>query len=315
MTDTELEEITIVEIPANGIIYSQDKATIDTMIATAKAYPRDIMRCVNNAIAIVTMDRETAESMNYAIPRAGKFIGGPSVHLAKVLAQCFGNLRVEMKTVSVDETTVTSQGVAFDLESNYAVKTDVKRSIMTRSGRMSDDMIVVTGNAANSIAFRNSVFAVIPKAITDKVNGAAKTKVVGDVSTPELLAERRNKIFDRLKSLYKIADSDILFAIGKKTIDRVDKDDLVAIVGIGQAIKDGDTTVEQVFKYAAKRQETAYKAVPKADESGNKDLDKPAIIKKIKSKADLVRAYGMGYLSSTKYNELLSAYAKPVVMP
>lgn len=36
-------------------------------------------------------------------------------------------------------------------------------------------MITVTGNAANSIAYRNAVFAVIPKAITDRIYYAAQS--------------------------------------------------------------------------------------------------------------------------------------------
>lgn len=39
-------------------------------------------------------------------------------------------------------------------------------------------------------------------------------------------------------------------AIGKAAIDHVTGDDLVVLIGIGTAIKDGDTTVEQAFKGA-----------------------------------------------------------------
>ena len=33
-------------------IYEQDKAAIDIQIATAKSYPRNIMSCTDNAVAI-----------------------------------------------------------------------------------------------------------------------------------------------------------------------------------------------------------------------------------------------------------------------
>src|SRR5687768_13694267 len=85
-----------------SIIYQQDKAAIDMQISTAKAYPRNIKRSTENAIAIVTIDAETAKTCTYSVPRGGKPITGPSVHLAKILAQVWGNLRIEAKVVSID---------------------------------------------------------------------------------------------------------------------------------------------------------------------------------------------------------------------
>jgi hypothetical protein len=239
----------IIETVANvDTIYQQDKATIDMQIATAKAYPRNLKRATENAIAIVTLDKDTAATCTYSVPRSGKVITGPSVHLAKILSQCWGNLRIEAKVISVDDKTLTSQAVAFDLENNLAIKVEVKRSIMTRTGRMNDDMIVVTGNAGNSIALRNAVLSVIPRSIVDKVQNEAKSLLIGDVSDKTKMITRRKQIFDGLKDTYSLTEKEILSAIGKAAIDHVTADDLVTLIGIGQAIKDGDTTIEFAFK-------------------------------------------------------------------
>jgi len=230
------------------VVYQQDKATIDMQIATAKAYPRNIKRSTENAIAIVTLDKDTAATCTYSVPRGGKTITGPSVHLAKILSQCWGNLRIEAKVISVEDRTLTSQAVAFDLENNLAIKVEVKRSIMTKSGRMSDDMIVVTGNAGNSIALRNAVLSVIPRSVVDKVQNEAKSLLIGDVSTETKLISKRKKVFDALRDTYNVTEKEILFPIGKASINHVTADDLVTLIGIGQAIKDGDTTVDFAFK-------------------------------------------------------------------
>lgn len=230
------------------VVYQQDKAAIDIQISTAKAYPRNIRRATENALAIVTMDQSIAESCNYTVPRGGKKITGPSVHLAKILAQNWGNLRVEAKVVDVDARQVTSEAVCFDLENNLAIKTQVKRSIIGKTGRYSDDMITVTGNAANSIALRNAVLSVIPKGIVDKVYGAAKQTITGDVSDKNKLIAKRKAVIDALKDTYNITEKEILFAIGKASVDFITADDLVALTGIGTAIRDGDTTVDQAFK-------------------------------------------------------------------
>jgi hypothetical protein len=122
-------------------------------------------------------------------------------------------------------------------------------------------MITVTGNAANSIALRNAVLSVVPKAIVDKVYNAAKATITGDLSDKTKLIGKRKLVFDGLKDTYGLTEKEILSAIGKAAIDHVTPDDILVLIGIGQAIKDGDTTVEQAFK---KEPKTASDATKKA---------------------------------------------------
>jgi hypothetical protein len=251
----ETQELELAQQVSPEVVYQQDKAAIDVQISTAKAFPRNILRSTNNAIAIVSIDVETAKTCTYSVPRGGKAITGPSVHLAKILAQVWGNLRIEAKVVAVDATQITSEAVCFDLENNLAIKTQVKRSIMSRNGRFNDDMITVTGNAANSIALRNAILSVIPRAIVDKVYNTAKQKITGDVSDSTKLIARRKQVIDALKETYGVSEADILRAIGRAAVDHVDADDLVVLIGIGTAIKDGDTTIEQAFKPSKEKEE------------------------------------------------------------
>jgi len=243
----ESEELTI--IPANTeVIFQQDRAQIDIMISTARAYPRNIKKATENALAIITMDKETAATCTYAVPRGGKSITGPSVHLAKILVQQWGNMRVEAKVVDIGTDQITSQAVAFDLESNLAIKVEVKRSISGKSGRFNQDMIVVTGNAANSIALRNAILAVIPKAVVDKAYKAAQQTIIGDVSDETKLIARRKQVVDSLKDTYNVKEEEILAAVGKAATSHLTADDLVTLIGIGTAIKEGDTTIDYAFK-------------------------------------------------------------------
>lgn len=230
------------------IVYQQDKATIDVQIATAKAYPRNIKRSTENALAIATMDKDTAQTCTYSVPRGGKPITGPSVHLAKILAQVWGNMRIEAKVVSIDARQITSEAICFDLENNLAIKTQIKRSIVGKTGRFNDDMITVTGNAANAIALRNAILSVIPRAIVDKVYNAAKAVITGDISDRAKFMGRRKQVLDGLRDTYSLTEKEILSAIDKAAIDHITADDLVILIGIGQAIKDGDTDVETAFR-------------------------------------------------------------------
>lgn len=206
MKNEEIEILETTEEVSPMVVYQQDKAQIDVQISTAKAYPRNIKRATENALAIVTMDTDTAKTCTYSVPRGGKAITGPSVHLAKILAQVWGNMRVDAKVVAIDAKQVTSEAVCFDLENNLAIKTQVKRSIVGKTGRFNDDMITVTGNAANSIALRNAVLSVIPRAIVDKVYNAAKQTITGDLSDKTKLIAKRKQVFDGLKDTYGLTE-------------------------------------------------------------------------------------------------------------
>lgn len=245
---TSEAEIITVEAVGTEMIYQQDKAQIDTQISTAKAYPRDIQQCVTDSIATATMDLETAQTCSYALPRGGKTISGPSVHLALILAQNWGNLRIEAKISSIDNKSITSQAVCFDLQKNIAIKVEVKRSIMTKLGRMNDDMITVTGNAANSISLRNAILKVIPKAVVDKVSNSAKQLITGDISDETKLIKKRKSVLDGFKNSYGVTEQEVLDVLGKPATTNITADDLVTLIGYAQSIKDGDSTADFIFR-------------------------------------------------------------------
>ena len=243
------DEIVVQELHNTDLVYQQDKATIDMQISTAKAYPRNVKKAIDNSIILVTMDVETASTCSYSLPRGGKTVTGASVHLAKILAQNWGNLRIEAKVIAIDNKHVTSQAVAFDLENNLAIKVEVKRSITDRNGkRFNDDMITVTGNAGNSIALRNAVLSVIPKAIVDKVFNEAKKTITGYISDKTKLMAKRKQVMDGFRDTYGVIEAEVLKVIGKASVEHIDSDNLVTLIGLAQAIKDGDTTIDDAFR-------------------------------------------------------------------
>lgn len=228
---------------------SIERANVDIQVSTAKMYPRDLKRSLNNAIAIVTIDRDTAFSCSYALPRSGSPITGPSVHLAKIISQCYGNIRVEAKVVDITDKHVVSRGTAWDLENNYAVAFEVRRSICYKNGaRYNDDMITVTGNAANSIAYRNAVLSIVPKTITDKAYKAAQELITGDLSSETKLIAQRKKTLDHFKDQYGIKEEEVLKLIGKQTPNQIGSGEIRLLIGINQSLQDGDATVDNLLK-------------------------------------------------------------------
>jgi hypothetical protein len=243
------EEVQIIEQYEDlSIIHQQEGALIEQQITTAKKFPRDVKRSTLNALAIATMDEETAMSCGYRVPRGGKEITGASVHLARIIAQNWGNLRVGMRVIGEDAKSVIAEAFAWDLENNVAIRVEVKRSILTKKNvRYGNDLITLTGMAAASIAFRNAVFSVVPKSVTTKIYKETRNLISGDVSTIEKFQKRKSDMLSFYKSEYKVEEEQILRLLKIDTVDKISKDDLIKMLEISQAIKDKDTTVEEVF--------------------------------------------------------------------
>ena len=239
----EAQDVQIVQVDA------VERANVDSQVATAKRYPRDIRRSIDSSVVMATMNQETAQSCSYALPRGGKPITGPSVHLAKIIVSNWGNMRTEAKVVQITDKQVISRGTCWDLETNVASAFEVRRSIIGKNGqRFSDDMITVTGNAANSIAYRNAVFAVIPKAITDRVYYAAQKFITGDLSDSDKLLKVRTGVMNNFKNNYGITEEEVVKMCGKQTVNQIGADEISMLMGTIQALKDGDTTVDELMK-------------------------------------------------------------------
>lgn len=226
-----------------------ERANIDSQVATAKQYPRNEKRSIDNSIVMATMDKETAQSCGYALPRGGKPITGPSVHLAKIIISKWGNIRAEAKVVRRSNTQIVSLGRCWDLETNVAYSVEVSRSILNKDGkRYSEDMITVTGNAANSIALRNAIFAVIPKTYVDKVYKAAQAMITGDLSDETKLLQKRTAVIKGFNETYAITEAEVIKLCGKQTINQIKTEEIALLIGMAQSLKDGDTTVDQLMK-------------------------------------------------------------------
>lgn len=234
------------------------RAEIDTQISTARRFPRSIQRATGNILTLTTMDEETAAECNYALPRGGKPIQGPSVRLAEIIQQCWGNCRVAARVVQVDrvEKFVEAEGVYHDLETNSATMARVRRRIVDGKGRLySDDMIIVTGNAACSIAKRNAVLAGVPKSVWRQAYDAARKVVAGDVQTLSSRRESAVKAFAH----FGVTPERVFAALNTAGLDDINLDHIPVLRGMYAALKNGEATVEEMF--SATRPTNAHQVV------------------------------------------------------
>lgn len=260
-----LDNYEIMEVnPQDAQIISVDaveRASVDSQVATAKQYPRNLKRAVDNSIVMATMDEQVARSCGYALPRGGKPITGPSVHLAKIIVANYGNMRTEAKVVQITDKQVVSRGTAWDLENNVASAFEVRRSIMTKNGRMNDDMITVVGNAANAIAYRNAVFSVIPKAITETVYKTTQQYLIGDISDETKLIKRRTDAIKYFNDEWGISEEEVVKLCGKQTVNQIRGEEIALLLGFVQALRDGDTTIEDLMSPVRNSKEAKSKRI------------------------------------------------------
>lgn len=241
-------EISQVQVEPISSLEAEERAVIDTQISTAKKYPRSIKRSTDNAIAIATMDKETAESCGYALKRGDKIVRGASVHLAKMVASEWGNLRIQAKVTQITSTQIVSEAVCFDLEKNIAVKVEVRKKITDKyNKRYNEDMITMTGNATNAIALRNSIFAVIPHQVVNKVYLASRDLIAGDLKDEVKLIKKRTDVLAGFRDTYGVDEKEVLSFLGINTINQIKVDEIQLLIDTAQSIKDGDTTVDFVF--------------------------------------------------------------------
>ena len=231
--------------PKDAAIYLLTKAEIDTQISTAKAFPRSIGVFLKKAESMAIVTQDIAASCNYSVSRAGKKIEGPSVRLAEIVCAAYGNLRYGSRVIMNDGKTITAQGICHDLENNICATVEVKRRITNKTGQtFSEDMQVVTGNAACAIAFRNAVYKVVPAALIADIYDKTIEVARGTVET---LIPRRDKAISLFKS-WGVTEKQIFEALGVKTIEDIGLDELCTLTGMKAAIKNGEMTVKEMFE-------------------------------------------------------------------
>ena len=286
MNETITEDGEIITAPASAeqtsLAIGLTRAEIDQQIATAHAYPRQTSRVIKNVLSLVTIDEQSAEECNYALPRGGKPITGPSIRLAEIVAGQWGNCRVGARVVHIDrvEKYIEAEGVFHDLETNMATTHRVRRRISDRTGKLlSDDMIIVTGNAACSIAKRNAIFGGVPKAVWRKAHDAALATVKGDQKT---LTERRTNSMKAFAA-FGVKPEQIFAALNVSGMEDITLELMPTLIGMHTALKNGEETVETMFAPSgqpegAKAPDTRKMAEKLADvaKPSEKAADKPA---------------------------------------
>lgn len=232
------------EVVNSGTLAILNKSEIDIQIATAKEYPRSIKQFQTDVMDLATLSEDVAADCTYALPRAGKMIEGPSARFAEIVASAWGNCRAGARVVNEERDFIVTQGVFHDLQKNVSITFEVKRRITDRQGkRFNSDMIATTANAACSIALRNAVLKVVPKALWNPMWEEARRTAMGTVKT--LATRRANALAMLLR--YGVTEEQVCAKLGVKGPEDIGLEHLATLRALVTGIKDGDVTPEEAF--------------------------------------------------------------------
>lgn len=191
-----------------------------------------------------------AEQAMYAYPRGGQVVTGPSIRLAEVLAQQWGNIECGIRELSQEGGVSEVEAYAWDYQTNFRCNKvfHVVHERHTKQGkkRLTDprDIYELVANQG-ARRLRACILAVIPGDIVEAaVNQCEKTLSSGK----EPIADRIRKMIAKFNEL-DIKVEHLEERLGHK-LEVTGEAELVNMTAIYKSIKDGMASREDFFNIA-----------------------------------------------------------------
>ena len=225
-------------------------AEVQAMVIVAQRTPRDLTRCLAR-MRESCQQIGLAEGAFFKFPRGGQQVAGPSIHLARELARCWGNITYGIQELDRDDVKHRSEMVAFawDLETNTRSSTSfiVPHLRDKRGGaEVLLDMRDIYENNANMGArrLREMIFSVMPRWFTDDAEGVCMETLKnggGDEPLPKRITaaiaafEAMGIARDRIEAKLAIP------------LDKLTPTDLARLRVTYKSIERGEVTAEDEF--------------------------------------------------------------------
>ncbi len=261
-------------------------AEVQAAMVIAKKFPRDIVKACDRINQNCRRPR-FAEKALYTYPRGGTQIEGPSIRMAEMMAQSWGNMVFGITELAQYNGESIVQAYAWDLETNtrQAKTFTVKHERHTRSGVTiltdpRDIYETVANNGARRL--RACILGVIPTDVQDDAVDQCRDTMLNGSDEP--LIDRIKKMATAFAKL-GVTQEMIEGNLGHK-IEVTSPTELVKMQGIYKSITDGMSPREQWFdvvpegdsvtdlkpgKKKATRKKAAKKPEPPTDEPSMTD--------------------------------------------
>ena len=230
---TDIQE-SQVQVQANRAM-----SEVQGQIVMAKKFPRDEFKALEQ-IKRSCARSKLAEKARYQYPRGGQTVTGPSIRLAEVIAQSWGNLDFGIRELEQKNGESTVEAYCWDLQTNTRQTKifTVRHERGTKQGiKKLDDPRDVYELVANqgSRRVRACILGIIPSDIVEEALDACKKTLAGSNEVP--FQDRIRKMVDAFSKL--TISSEMLEEKAKKKLKDFTIDDLVEMLDIFNSIKDG----------------------------------------------------------------------------
>lgn len=221
-------------------------------ILTAKQFPRYIDD-VFNSIEQNTSRVKFAEKALYSYPRGGKQVKGPSIRMAEMLANSYGNITYGLGEIERGDGYSVVQAYCHDLETNvkkimqFEVPhfRDGKNGTKTELKSDRDIYEMVANQGARRV--RNVILAVIPADIVDTaveyVNKTLETKFDNNIY--------KNSALILLQDYFKGNKEECADAVKKKfrkNPDSLTINEKIELISIVNSLENGMSSLDDWFK-------------------------------------------------------------------
>lgn len=250
----------------SDMVVSRQAQEVQAAMVVAKRFPRDA-----NASYVRILDackrKSLAEQAVYEYPRGAETVSGPSIRLAEVMAQNWGNLDFGITELENRNGESTVMAYCWDLETNTRqtkifsvphIRSTKKGSFALTDPR--DIYELVANQGARRM--RACILGIIPGDVVDAAVAACSKTLSGG---KEPLVDRVRKMASAFKDDFGVPLASLEKYIGCKA-DAFTEQTVVRLRGVYTALKDGRADREQYFE------------LPSADapQEQPKTQDKPA---------------------------------------
>lgn len=222
---------------------------VQAAMTVAKKFPRNQAECYQNIMASCQR-KSLADQALYAYQKGGQLVSGPSIRLAEVLAQNWGNIDFGIRVLNQDANSSTVEAYAWDMQTNtrstkiFNVPHEMKAKGVIKKLTDPRDIYELTANMG-ARRMRACIMAVIPgDLIESAVEVCEKTMAITD-GTPK--ADRIKALIDKFNEV-DVKVEHIEKRLGHK-IDATSETELVELRKIYKSIRDGFSGREAFFDF------------------------------------------------------------------
>ena len=222
-------------------------------LVIAKRFPRDEVQSYAKAMEACQRPTMAAKAF-YSFPRGGQTVEGPTIRFAEELARCWGNIDYGIKELSQDDGKSEMQAYAWDLETNaQSVQNFTNPHKREKTDKRTKTVVMetLTGqrdiyeNNANMATrrLRSRILAILPAWFVEDAIAECKKTLAGQNDTP--LIDRVKKMvvqFAKLGVTQEMIEKRL-----KRKVDTMTADDFGEYVGIYNAVKGGESKIEDWF--------------------------------------------------------------------